>query len=239
MRLVTWNCFRGECLARAGEVSDIAPDVLVLQECARPEGADPTRVQWFGENPRHGMGILAGPRHRLVAAPVAPSITHSVFPVFVEDVAAGTRTFVLGVWAMPDPTYVASVVAGIEAYAPLLREHPSVVMGDFNSHPRFDRGNARHARIVDCLRELGLVSAYHAAEADRVEVPTHFWKWNAANGMHIDYCFIPEGWRPHLRGATVLDEPPRSRRSDHRPLIVDLDFAPAGQQPAHPGMVGQ
>ena len=62
----------------------------------------------------------------------------------------------------------------------------------------------------------------HGTEA--AEVPTHFWRWQAAQGCHIDCCFVPTAWRPRLRAASVLPEPPGSRRSGHRPLIVDLDL---------------
>ncbi len=225
MRLVTWNCFRGDALTRAAAVADLAPDLLVLQECARPAAADPSRVQFFGDNPKHGLAIVTGPDYRLrpVGSPASP--THSVGAAWMEGPGLPAPLLVLGVWAQRAPTYVQAVLAGLDAYAQLLREHPAVVLGDFNSHPIFDRGKApTHASLVERLESgYALRSAYHAFHgAGAAEPPTHYWCWQADQGFHIDYCFIPDAWCERLRGVWCPDEPPGSRRSDHRPLVVDL-----------------
>lgn len=209
--------------ARAADVADLTPDLLVLQECGRP-AAETARVRWFGANSRHGLALVAGHGYALEAVTPAPALADSVFPAWL-DCPGGSRLLVLGVWAKRRPTYVGAIRAGIEAYAPLLRETPAVIAGDFNSHVRFDRpGTPGHAELETWLRgEFGLVSAYHAWNGAEAEPPTHFWRWQATRGFHIDYCFVPEAWRDGLRGARVLDEPPGSRRSDHRPLVVDVE----------------
>ncbi|HEY0778843.1 MAG TPA: hypothetical protein VGD56_12815, partial [Gemmatirosa sp.] len=85
MRLITWNCFRGDALTRAGDVADLGPDVVVLQECARPVAAlDPDALAWFGDNPRHGAAVVARAPYRLRPAPRCADAGGSVFPVRVE-----------------------------------------------------------------------------------------------------------------------------------------------------------
>jgi hypothetical protein len=181
MRLVTWNCFRGECLARAADLSDLGADLLVLQECARPTASSPGQAAWFGSNPRHGLGVVAANGYRVRALDVATGVADSVYPVRVE----GAHCFdVLAVWAKATPTYLDAIAHGLDAY---------------------------HA-------------APHRAPASD-ESPTHFWRWRADMGFHIDYCFVPESWLEGLT-ADVLGEPAGSRRSDHRPLVVDV--APVG-----------
>ncbi|HEV7401896.1 MAG TPA: endonuclease/exonuclease/phosphatase family protein [Chthoniobacteraceae bacterium] len=225
MRLVTWNCFRGECLARAAQVADLAPDLLLLQECARP-ASNTERVRWFGDNPRHGMAFVASDGFELTPVAPAAGSNDSVVPIRVEHRATGFKLTVFGVWAKPRPTYVEAIRHGLAAHATLLREGPIVIAGDFNSHARFDRpGKPAHGTLEAWLRdEFGLVSAFHARNGAGAEPPTHYWRWQEANGFHLDYCFLPEAWRSNLRGAQVLDEPAGSRGSDHRPLIIDLEL---------------
>jgi hypothetical protein len=76
-----------------------------------------------------------------------------------------------------------------------------------------------------------LVSAYHAwtglGHGDPTEVPTHWWRWQEANGYHIDYCFLPRSWVDALRGVHVGSYAAwgsAAPRSDHAPLVVDLDL---------------
>lgn len=229
MRLVTWNCFRGDALIRAAAVADLAPDLLILQECARPTAADPSRVQCFGDNPKHGLAIVATSPFRLIPLVSPAPSPRSVGAAWVEGPGLTAPLLVLAVWAQREPSYVQAILTGLDAYAPLLRAHPAVVLGDFNSHPSLDRGRApTHASLVARLEgEYGLRSAFRAVNGIAApEPPTHYWRWKAANGFHIDYCFIPEAWRQRVRAAWLPDEPPGSRSSDHRPLVVDVELTP-------------
>lgn len=226
MRLITWNCYRGECRARAADLSDLAPDLLVLQECAAPASGEDEQLLWFGPNPRHGAAIIASADCRLHRVPVHPGGGDSVYPAILEHRASGESLFVLGVWTKPAPTYVAALLSGLDAYADHLSAGPAVVLGDFNSHSRFDRaGQPTHGELVTRLREeFGLESAYHAFAPDREEVATHFWRWQGTQGFHLDYCFVPVTWRSAIREVRVIDEPAGSRRSDHRAVVVDVEW---------------
>lgn len=228
MRLVTWNCFRGDALARAGDVADLGADVLVLQECSRPAAADSGALVWFGANPRHGAAVLARTPYRIRLGPASPEAGGSAFPVEVTGPAGAFH--LLAVWAKPAPTYVGSVWAALDAYGPWLAGAPAVVAGDFNSHPCWDRSARRnHTRLAGRLREeFGLVSAWHAVTAGSAPEPaTHFHRWRNDRGFHIDYCFVPASWAAAGLVAAVPDWPVRARGSDHRPLVVQVGVGAA------------
>lgn len=50
MRLVTWNCCRGPYARKMPLLDALAPDIAVVQECAKPEFQSPNCL-WFGDNP--------------------------------------------------------------------------------------------------------------------------------------------------------------------------------------------
>jgi len=92
-------------------------------------------------------------------------VTDSVYPVRVR----GPIEFhLLAVRAKKRPTYVRVVLDWLARYREFLTAAPSVVVGDFNSHPRWDASDpeANHTTLTDHLhRDFGLVSAYHAEAA--------------------------------------------------------------------------
>ena len=224
MKIVSWNCFRGECYARAADLDDLKADLIILQECSEPAGLPLRPAVWFGTNPKHCLAVVGREGLTLEALPQSRELDHSVFPLRV----GGDYSFnVLAIWAMPDPTYVEAVLRGLDVYGPLLEQAPTIVVGDFNSHSHFNRpGRPTHEDLVRRLMDdFDLVSAYHEApnRSDVAEDPTHFWRWKPESGFHIDYCFVPRAWSDALTHAYVVDEPAGSRRSDHRPLVVEFD----------------
>lgn len=225
MRLATWNCYRGECHERAGQLQHLDPDVIVLQECGRPEAPATDHCLWFGDNPQQGVAVLARNGYRLEPYPLDPDRAHSVFPVQV----VGPVSFgLLAVWAMPRPTYVSAVNHGLTAYRDLLGAGPAVVAGDFNSHWQWDarHRDRPHATLVERLgREFGLISAYHAVRLGVEpgdEEPTLYWQWKETQPFHIDYCFVPSAWVPHIEGVRVGAFADWEGKSDHRPVVVDV-----------------
>jgi exodeoxyribonuclease-3 len=108
---------------------------------------------------------------------------------------------------------------------------PAIVAGDFNNHPVWDKPGRlnNHANTVKAMTELSLASAYHAfhnIDAGKEAEPTLYWRNRKKDGpkYHIDYCFIPKAWTGRLRQITVGSFEPWIKFSDHRPLIVDLEF---------------
>jgi exonuclease III len=228
VRIATWNCYRGDCLERATDLASLEPDVTVLQECARPEARAPKgRYAWFGTNRTHGVGIVARRPFKVVPARLDVGLDHSAFPAVVTG---PTRFHVLAVWALPRPSYVRAMLDALDAYDDFLRAAPSVVVGDFNCFAHW-RGAAPSKRHVELARRLTddfrLVSAYHGApgyDPDVPERPTHFWRWREHHPFHIDYCFVPAAWRTAIRSVHVGAFSEQHWRSDHRPVVVDLDL---------------
>lgn len=202
----------------------LGPDVAVLQECACPE-AESGALRWAGDNPKQGIAVLAGEGW-------------SVEPIEVDEVprwmvpfrVSGPRAFtLLAVWTLPTGSYSKALFDALERFRDLLSAGPAVVMGDFNTTSLLDRpGSAHgHGRIVGLLGEMGLESAYHAfhAEAPGAESrATYYHQWRREQPYHIDYCFVPREWLPGITGVRVGGYEEWAGRSDHRPLVVDVDL---------------
>jgi hypothetical protein len=198
----------------------------VLLGCAKPTRPHPG-VHWLGGKPTQGVAVSVRPPSTAVAPPDAGTDDQVAYPVRIE----GPRAFnLLAVWTKPRPTYVASLWDALTQHADWLRDGPSVVAGDFNSHARWDRkGRPNHSDLVARLRdEFGLVSAWHAVAArdpagERREEPaTIFHRRRPTAPYHIDYVFVPMEWVDDLRACWVPDEPAGSRGSDHRPVVVEI-----------------
>lgn len=232
MRIVSWNCYRGPCLDRAERLSPLGPDIAVIQECARPDAVrSGGRVAWFGTNPRQGVGVVASRPYKVTRGPVDETLDHTAFPAIVS----GPVSFhLLAIWALPKPSYVRAMLHALETYANFLRAKPSVVIGDFNCFAEW-QGKApskHHVELARRLRdELALVSAYHSAPAynpSDAERPTYFFRWKENRPFHIDYCFVPAGWRSSIRSVGIRPFDEVHWQSDHRPVVVELDLPAQG-----------
>lgn len=89
-----------------------------------------------------------------------------------------------------------------------------------------------HTNTIQACADAGLVSAYHewSGEAAGAEtIPTLYWRDRTEIGrrFHIDYLFIPNGWRPLLRNVAIgsFAEWVGSGLSDHVPVVIDLALA--------------
>lgn len=227
MRIVTWNVYRGEIRERAAELDALRPDLTVLQECGQPMAPQDGRCRWFGTVPIQGVGILSRAPWRLEPCTLSPDASDSAYPIRMAGPASSLN--ILAVWTKPQPTYVRALLTALDAYRDFLQDQPSIILGDFNSHWRWDatRTEDGHARLVEVLdAEFGLVSAYHAHGNGCLpgdEEPTLYWQWKAHQPYHVDYCFIPRSWVPHVRAVQVGTFAGWKGRSDHRPLIIDLE----------------
>jgi len=226
VRIITWNVYRGECRERAGDLTALRPDIAILQECGQPAAPEDEHCLWFGNIPIQGVGILSRSPWKVERVPQSPLIPDSAY---LSRVLGPIALNVLAAWTKPRPTYVLSLIEALNAYRDTLLGGPSIVVGDFNSHWRWDSNSstANHSHLVKVLRdEFGLVSAYHAHGAGCLpgeEQPTLYWKWKQDLPFHVDYCFIPEAWLPCVRSVEVGSFADWEGKSDHRPLVVDID----------------
>lgn len=229
MRIVSWNCFRGECRERAAQLDSLRPDVVFLQECGEPAAPQDDTCRWFGNVPIQGVGVVTSSGWRVEAAPRSPEVPDSVYPV---QLLGGEVIHALGVWTQQRPTHVRAAANALDAYRYFMTgDHPVIMVGDFNSHWRWDSSSSvNHSHFVGRLRdEFGLVSAYHAfyGVEPGEEQPTLYWQWRQHQPYHVDYCFIPESWLPGLRSVSVGTWEDWEGLSDHRPLVVDVDESPS------------
>jgi hypothetical protein len=137
----------------------------------------------------------------------------------------------------PRPTLLA-----LRAYASLLMDHPSIMVGDLNNHVRWDKPGkvSNHANAVTVSAALGLVSAYHAfhgLEHGAERHPTLYWRDRTLTGptFHIDYAFVPKVTTGLLRHVAVGSYAKwlAGGLSDHAPLIVDFSPEFARQRPRY------
>lgn len=109
-----------------------------------------------------------------------------------------------------------------------------IVAGDFNIGPDLTRPgkNSWLERAVALWSELGLVSAYHHFYDEGLLTPsrpTHYWRYKREAAWHIDYVLVHRSRIEQVRGVFIggFDEWVATGslcRSDHVPLIVDVDW---------------
>jgi hypothetical protein len=226
MRLVTWNCCRGTYLKKSSFLDTLAPDIAVIQECAKPR-CQTDQCLWFGHNPHQGIAVFANGPYRIRALPAVPGIPRYAIPV---EVAGPTNFLLIAVWSKGGQAnpYVEGAVRAIKRYRKLFTQYPTVLAGDLNSNTIWDSNHAaglNHSALVRMLSELGLVSSYHSfyGEAQGAEkLPTYYFQWKEHRPFHIDYCFIPREWAPRVQRVEVGSYAEWKDRSDHRPILVEL-----------------
>lgn len=222
LRIVTWNCSRGPLQRKLDAVSSLEPDIAVLSECPGSV-AEPGRAVDFREpNARYGVQVRAFGDYRV------ERISPALAPTFVNPVRViGPHSFtLLAVWTWPAPTYIKAFDIGFSAYEHLLLEQNSVVAGDFNGSPYFDRPRTKlkWADQFSRLESHGLVSAYHHTRGLLCTAqcePTHVHRSPGYDPVHIDFCFVPESWSGSSLKATIANEVAWAGLSDHFPIIVD------------------
>jgi len=224
MRLVTWNCCRGTYQKKASLLDALAPDIAVLQECARP-ATETNQCLWFGANPLQGIAVIAHGQYRIRALPTVPEVPLYSIPV---EVTGPTNFLLIAVWTKGPSPYVKGVIRAVELYRDLFTQYPTVLAGDLNSNAIWDSGNPvdfNHSVLVKMLSEFGLVSSYHSffRETHGQEKQfTSYFQWQEKKPYHIDYCFIPEEWAPNIQRVEIGSYAQWKDHSDHRPLLVEI-----------------
>jgi exodeoxyribonuclease-3 len=224
LRIVTWNCCRGKFAAKTAFVRQLAPDVAVIQECARPDAESP-EARWAGENPLQGIAVLTANGYTAEPIHVDADVPKWMVPFRITGPEAFT---LVAVWALPmASSYSRAVCLGIDALADLIASGPTVITGDFNASPIFDRKRVQwtYGAIEARLHALELASAYHTfhAEAPGEETrATYYHMWRQDLAYHLDYCFVPRTWLPRIERVDVGGFEEWKGRSDHRPVGVEL-----------------
>jgi hypothetical protein len=233
MRLITWKCRVGGFRNKAKYIAPLRPDILAVQELepidridtlagdAQPTFRDRRADPAF---PRRAIGVFSYTDTQLT--PV--DLPEPLFSFRRYEACHGEVTFnVIAVWpwqTKSSKTAYRQAHEGLGLHASWIGQRPTVILGDFNTNASFAGSNWRD--LLDLLKPLGLVSAYHSysnEEPGREQKPTHFHKGSETRSFHLDYCFIPQAWVPHLKSVEVGTYADWHTISDHAPVVVDLD----------------
>lgn len=227
MRIVTWNCSMA-MHRKLDRLVSLRPDIAVLPECASPAttSAKPvysraTSHAWMGDRPTKGLAVLSFGDWRLTPLPI-PGGARFILPLQVD----GPLPFrLLAVWTQA-PDYVEHTHAALTALGPGFFSVPTVIAGDLNSNSIWDANRVdNHSRLVERLRALGIVSAYHEhrGEAHGAETqPTFFLYKQRARPFHLDYVFVPQAWLRRVRAVDVGSLDAWRDASDHVPVSVTV-----------------
>ncbi len=226
MRIVTWNV--RWVLERRWELLDrLQPDIAVIPE-ARHWARSGLPIPEPLSRPEIGGRLMEGDLlvevrrgWRMARDETADATLERHIVVSVS----GPAEFdLVALVARPDGSrqrrYLQRIEAIIDANRHRITAGRCLVVGDFNVEPR--RGATDHrGEFVELIESMDLVSAYHVHTGEdfgEETRPTHHHV--SGNDFHIDMCLLPAKLASTVRSVGVGDP----GGSDHRPLIVDLDW---------------
>ena len=223
MRIVSWNT----CAKPVeNHLVKLRPDIAVLPEWGSlPLTAprDALSFAQFGEDGKRGLGVAAWRGWSVSEADVEPLPKGIIGAV---DVAGPTTFKLIAVWPYLSKQLLTNpVMQALQLWADWVAEGPLVVAGDFNTGSAWTDCPAYkdHPPIVAQLGELGLRSAYHDFHGVKqgVDEATTFVSSRWKSHHMIDHIFAPTDWT--ITGFEIGGEDPWLGRSDHMPLIADLE----------------
>jgi hypothetical protein len=232
MRVVSWNCRKGDFSSKFKLICRLKPDIVVVPESNDAEVGGANKI-WapIKQGKSYGLGLYAF--NGYVLRPIAKPILEN--GVYVPAKIIRNGEFIcnlLGVWSREDSggSYVKPTIAALNKFSRLIRSGKTIVAGDFNSHAQW----LSHSLLLNRTEELGLVSAYHRRyrkeHGDEGEA-TFFQYFKKSHSIdndpyHIDYVYIPHDWGKLVRTVKVGSHSTlkngRPVGSDHLPLIVDF-----------------
>lgn len=72
MRIVTWNCYRGDIAERLSRLEPLNADFVALQECSKPAIESPF-VRWRGPRSIQGVALVDRRKTRTLSLVNLPS----------------------------------------------------------------------------------------------------------------------------------------------------------------------
>ena len=213
------------------------PDILIIPECEHPDklifSTDtlmPTQTLWFGENRNKGLAIFSYTNFKFTVLDFYNEDFKMIIPIAVTGGSIDFNLF--AVWAYnpndKDGKYITQVWKAINHYDRLIRDNPTILIGDFNSNTIWDYKKHRlgnHSIVVKALEEKGIFSTYHLhykQAQGKEEHPTYFMYRHLNRSYHIDYCFASAELIDKLVNVEIGTHEAWTKHSDHNPLIVSF-----------------
>ena len=213
------------------------PDILIIPECEHPDklifSTDtlmPTQTLWFGENRNKELAIFSYTNFKFTVLDFYNEDFKMIIPIAVTGGSIDFNLF--AVWAYnpndKDGKYITQVWKAINHYDRLIRDNPTILIGDFNSNTIWDYKKHRlgnHSIVVKALEEKGIFSTYHLhykQAQGKEEHPTYFMYRHLNRSYHIDYCFASAELIDKLVNVEIGTHEAWTKHSDHNPLIVSF-----------------
>lgn len=213
------------------------PDILIIPECEHPDKLifsvdtlQPTQTLWFGKNKNKGLAIFSYGNFKFTVLDVYNEDFKMIIPIAVTGGSIDFNLF--AVWAYnlndKDGKYITQVWKAIDHYDRLIRDNPTIIIGDFNSNTIWDYKKHRlsnHSSVVKALEEKGIFSTYHLHHKQtqgKEEHPTYFMYRHLNRSYHIDYCFASGDLIDKLENVEIGTHEQWAKHSDHNPLIVSF-----------------
>lgn len=222
---------------KADFILTLKPDILIIPECEHPDKLifstdtlKPTQTLWFGKNRNKGLAIFSYSNFKFTLLDVYNEDFKMIIPIAVTGGSIDFNLF--AVWAYnpndKDGKYITQVWKAINHYDRLIRDNPTILIGDFNSNTIWDYKKHRlgnHSIVVKALEEKGIFSTYHLhykQAQGKEEHPTYFMYRHLNRSYHIDYCFASAELMDKLVNVEIGTHEVWTKHSDHNPLIVSF-----------------
>lgn len=221
MRIVSWNC-NGKFREKFKEIQKLNADIYVIQECENPEATNDSDYKsftknyiWTGQNKSKGLGVFAKKSISIRNNNWNTYCLKNFLSVKINDAFD-----LIAVWACKpyiEEYYIYQNI-NLEKY-----KQNTIVIGDFNSNKIWDKnyGERSHSKVVEELKNIGLISAYHYIynESQGEETTKTFYLYRHQNkGFHIDHCFINKS---NIKTYQIDKNETWLSYSDHLPLILE------------------
>jgi exodeoxyribonuclease-3 len=237
MKLITWNC-QGAYRKKADAILKWQPDILVVQECERPDKLvfnsttiQPNDVYWHGDNVHKGLGIFSYSEYRFELLPVFKPEYRYILPIHVTG--HGQKFTLLAIWAMDNKEnrqarYIGQIWLAIRHYTKLL-SGPVILTGDFNSNKIWDSKDrvGNHSDVVGVLAKKNILSLYHqhfGADQGKEKHPTFYLHRDKKKPYHLDYCFASSDFAGKLENVEIGTYKKWIALSDHTPINITFNI---------------
>jgi hypothetical protein len=249
VRLVAYNLGQGGSrhpALRVRLLSDLAPDLLFVQESRNPADSWPAafpgmqRDSWLWEpvpGGRWGSGLWLR-SGQLTPIEVPHAYVGRVAAAVVNDCAwPGLGRSPLVALSIHAPTrkgssYIKEVGYILDFALSASEGLPLVLAGDFNvavgmrepGQP-LPLSRGEQALLVRLRDELGLIPCWQTAHPGEPLARTLRWMHRSDSlPYHCDGIFVPAAWASALQSCEVLEGEEWCTLSDHNPVVVTLAF---------------